>query len=799
MKKNIFAIATIGILLLSCFVITPVAKTAPPAPPIGTTLYVGGSGPGNYSNIQDAIDDASDGYAVYVYSGTYYENIVIDKSINLTGENVKTTIIYGNGIGDVIKVTDDKVNISGFTIRNPDPINSVLKYCYPEVYNYYYDTYASFLDNFNVRFSPVGSCKLEECSLMLYIDNESWINTTEGIDVIVWNDDGFGFPDDEVVRIQVPASQISLYPNYTYVDFSYLNLVFNEDFHIGYSMVNPTEDYYAIFFDDVDHIESRSLVSYEEAWYNLSDLTGENNNFNITAYVNYGIFSGVGVNLSQTNNSILKNNIITKCKQGVVSQVFVSGKYRDQNNLIYHNNFINNTQNAYDSSINKWDNGYLIGGNYWDDYTGIDSDGDGIGDTPYDIPGGSNQDLYPLMYRIDQPGVYYRFLIKDEIPFHTNGSVNVSQSTVSVYLNAGIEIINGNKYSYSEIPFDWEISGDNVTTNSTVDDSKGRKEAYINDILDYSAHYNWYVNISADGHYKNVTFYFITEEPPNQPPFANFTYFIRDLTVFVDASSSEDNDGYIESYSWNFSDGATSTENITNHTYKDNGTYDVDLTVTDDDGATNSKIISIEVINNRPVANFTYAMVGGTKQVRFDASKSSDENGIIVSYFWEFGDGTNETTTGKFVDHTYTNDSTTYKVNLTVTDSAGLKSNTTSIDVKFGDMTDPKVNIDQPVRGLYIKDKLIRNFLIRPALIIGDITIKVSASDSDSGSGIAKVEFYINNKLVNTSYEPDESGLYTYKWTKDRLRLIHVFTIKVVAYDGVGRTASDKMIVRKYL
>ena len=87
MKKNIFTIATIGILLLSCFVITPVADTSPPAPPSSTTLYVGGDGPGNYSNIQDAIDDASDGYIIYVYSGTYNENVFIDKQINLVGEN----------------------------------------------------------------------------------------------------------------------------------------------------------------------------------------------------------------------------------------------------------------------------------------------------------------------------------------------------------------------------------------------------------------------------------------------------------------------------------------------------------------------------------------------------------------------------------------------------------------------------------------------------------------------------------------------------------------------------------------
>jgi len=86
----------------------------------GNTLYVGGSGPNNYSTIQIAIDDAVDGDTVFVYddSSPYYESIVIDKSINLIGEEKNTTVIDGEKRGDVIKTAADGIVVSGFTVRH---------------------------------------------------------------------------------------------------------------------------------------------------------------------------------------------------------------------------------------------------------------------------------------------------------------------------------------------------------------------------------------------------------------------------------------------------------------------------------------------------------------------------------------------------------------------------------------------------------------------------------------------------------------------------------------------------------
>lgn len=90
------------------------------------TWYVddvaGSSGPGdpdeNFTSIQDAINASSDGDIVYVYNGTYYENIVVNRSINVTGMDKSNTTIDGGGVGEVVLVVSSWVNITGFTITN---------------------------------------------------------------------------------------------------------------------------------------------------------------------------------------------------------------------------------------------------------------------------------------------------------------------------------------------------------------------------------------------------------------------------------------------------------------------------------------------------------------------------------------------------------------------------------------------------------------------------------------------------------------------------------------------------------
>ena len=114
---------------------------------------------------------------------------------------------------------------------------------------------------------------------------------------------------------------------------------------------------------------------------------------------NNGVNGGIVLSGNNNNNTIVGN--ILRNNKGLGGAGAYLWSDSNKNNIIYNNCFINNTyHNAYDpySSNTLWYDPVNLVGNYWDDYTGEDADGDGIGDSPYNITGGDNQDLYPLKY-----------------------------------------------------------------------------------------------------------------------------------------------------------------------------------------------------------------------------------------------------------------------------------------------------------------------------------------------------------------------------------------------------------------
>jgi PKD repeat protein len=152
--------------------------------------------------------------------------------------------------------------------------------------------------------------------------------------------------------------------------------------------------------------------------------------------------------------------------------------------------------------------------------------------------------------------------------------------------------------------------------------------------------------------------------PPNQPPTAAFTWECDELECDFEDESS-DSDGRIDSRSWDFGDGNTSNDRNPDHEYSSGGTYQVTLTVTDDEGAqgTVTRSVTAAEPNESPTAAFSESC--SSLSCSFNAGGSTDPDGTIVGYTWNFGDG--NTSNEANPSHTYASGGT-YNVRLEVRD-----------------------------------------------------------------------------------------------------------------------------------
>ena len=157
---------------------------------------------------------------------------------------------------------------------------------------------------------------------------------------------------------------------------------------------------------------------------------------------------GMGILVIDSYSTTIRNNVISFNGWTADDEVDEGIRIRagtDPETKIYHNNFIGNKQNAYDDAGATW---YHEGvGNYWDDYTGIDVNGDGIGDTSYKIPAGNSKDMYPSMNPFD----LYNLLNKPEKPSGENSvQIGVSYEYTTKAINLD-EV---------QIRYGWDWEGD---------------------------------------------------------------------------------------------------------------------------------------------------------------------------------------------------------------------------------------------------------------------------------------------------------------------------------------------------
>ena len=341
MKKFVFIIVIFLIAISAVLYIVHLDRVG------SKTLVV----PDDYATIGWAVGNAIAGDTVYVRSGTYNESVNIEKPLSLIGEDMSSTIIVGGHEGlhggghHTISVRADNVTVSGFTIRSYD-----------------FDTPAWY---FNGIYIGANDCNvtgniIENCDDGV-VSSDSVFSVIISKNIIRDNAHGMG-----ILFIYAAPHDITI------TDNNITSTTYGIGIHGGHSCV----------------ISGNNVINNGGGiGIHCSDSTITGNN--VTSN------NGTGINIDGSNNTVSANYVADNEVGVTFSGSMVNG------NVLYNNSFIDNDPNVQITSTNYtevWDNGTV--GNYWSNYNGTDSNGDGIGDTPYVIDE-NNQDIYPLMNPVD--------------------------------------------------------------------------------------------------------------------------------------------------------------------------------------------------------------------------------------------------------------------------------------------------------------------------------------------------------------------------------------------------------------
>ena len=392
----------------------------------GNILYVGGHGPNNYTKIQNAIDNATDGDTIFVFSGTYLETVSINIIIDLIGEDKRTTIIDGNSSTSVVNVCTNGGSIQSFTIQNRgyNPKSGIVT---TNSDNYHiincnltgHHDGVRFIDSSN---NVVDHCEFYSNTEGAMMRNASYCTMNDSvvasIQTGIWIYDGSNnnyISNCTIYSINLTCWSYGMYFYNTSQNKAYrCKAFYNSD---GFTFYSDASDNILEECEAYDN-KDRGIVVGQGTNNKIINSLIYHNGYSspgfygpgISCYESYGtIIDGCtisdnedsGVYLHwESNNNYIVNSIISENND---FGVFCDSSYGT--NYIYHNNFIGNTRQARDDSANtRWDDGEL--GNYWDNYQGQDEDRDGIGDTPYDIPYEDSEDEYPLMFPYgEEPGI----------------------------------------------------------------------------------------------------------------------------------------------------------------------------------------------------------------------------------------------------------------------------------------------------------------------------------------------------------------------------------------------------------
>jgi len=372
------------------------------APPVkaASTLYVGGTGPGNYSKIQSGINVANPGDTVFVYNGTYYEHPVIEKMINLIGEDRNTTIIDGSGIGDVLYVNADEVTISGFFIKNSGssghPVyDSGIKYRNSQngfitgniVSNC---SYGIFLEDSNGIHISKNEAIYNDYGIYFYwandnsiINNDASFSLSRGIDIVTshYNEiiNNNASLNGDIGISLYNSNQVKIMNNTAYMNDDHgLRILYSGwDKVINNTMLNCGIFIYGNILEDwnTHQIDTSNTVNGKPVYY-LKNQTGGKipalagqvilANCSNVIIENQELTNGsIGIDLGFSSNiTIAGNNVSSNSRYGLYS-------YYSNDNDIKDNNIFNyNMDSIY---LSNSDRNTIIGNNISDNIDGIDS------------------------------------------------------------------------------------------------------------------------------------------------------------------------------------------------------------------------------------------------------------------------------------------------------------------------------------------------------------------------------------------------------------------------------------------
>ena len=390
-----------------------------------------------------------------------------------------------------------------------------------------------------------------------------------------------------------------------------------------------------------------------------------------------------GISLILSENNVIQNNILEDNQKGIHLSSYSNnnqirgntirsnsefGVYVSQSsaNVFSLNDFTGNSQNAQDSFTNAWSANSK--GNYWDDYNNYDSNGDGIGDVPYTIPGGGNTDPYPLGYfkGHDQPSG------ENQPPTARLPSISPNPAMLgeTIYFSGdGVDTdgyITG--YSWQSTPSGVQSTQKSFTSSNLpvgsytisfkVQDNDGAWSDEKTVVLTVTQSRN------------KIPVAVIDSITPNPVEYGKSVHF---------SGYGIDQDGSIIAWKWTSSlDGDIGTQASFATISLSAGTHTISFQVQDNDNTwsnkTTQELVVFPLSSADPSANPPVAEAGGPyagstdNDITFNGSGSYQTNGTITTYRWTYGDEFSGT--GMSASHRYSSPGI-YTVTLRVTGDDG--------------------------------------------------------------------------------------------------------------------------------